>query len=346
MTEADPLLQLVCAVLVLLLPVGVLLLRRPVTRGAAAAGAGVALVAAGGVAAWGGMLGLAPDAPARILDAALAVGVALTVAVLLIERLGVARGVVIAVLWGTVVLAPLLLLAVGVIPAALERVIGAVDFAGVLATHGSAAALLAVAALAGGGGGRSEAGGVPGDPLGRGRATVGAVLITVAVGAWMLGVERVLSEASGRILLNAVIGCALGGIAWVLMALVIGRERPPGGVALGVVLGWGAIGAGVPALSPMALAAAALLGTAAGAAFMLRRRETSSPARRGSFGVLLSVAVGGILTALLADGFGLAATGSVAGVGAQLAALVIVVAATLIVMLPVILIVRVAMRPR
>lgn len=348
MTVSDPLLQAVCAVLVLALPLAVLLLWPPRDRADAAALAIVGLGAAGAIAMWAGVLGLSPDAAARSLDAAIAAGVAVALGVIGVRRLGPAVGAIVTLLWAGGVLAPVLLVTVGVVPALVQRVLGAVDFAGVLATHvAGAAAVVAVQLVAGRGPAAGAVGGAA-EVLTRRRSIMAAVLLTLAVCAWMLGVERVLTAASGRILLNAMVGCVLGGLAWWLVAIVIGRERPAWGVPFGAALGWGAVGSGAAFLSPMALAATALLGTAAGAAVVLRRREGGLTgtvlAGRAATSVLVAVAVGGTVTALLADGFGLAATGSIAGVGAQLAAIVLVAALTVLLMMPIIAIARRARR--
>lgn len=323
MTSSDAMLQLACAVLVLGMPIGIALVAAPIRAARLPLLAGSA-AAALGVSVWAAALGLDPDLPARVLDAALLGGVAFVLGRAAAARLGGLGAGLFAGLTGATLLAPLLLLLVGIVPGVLQAILGTVDFAGVLATHVAvAAALLIGQALAA----RPPDLG-PGASVGPSPARTGLAvgLVAIAATGWMLGAERLITEASGRIALNAGAGAVLGAGVWLLIAVLAGRGRPAGGAVLGALLGWGAVGAGAPYLSPMAVAAAVVLGVSAGAAIVLRRRAGASASARSAVAMIVAVAVGGIVTALLADGFGLAATGSIAGVVAHLGAVIVTIA--------------------
>lgn len=323
MTSSVAMLQLACAVLVLGLPLGIAVVAPPV-RSARFPVLASSAAAALAVPAWAALLGLAPDLPARLLDAALLGGVAFVLARAAAARIGGLGAGLFAGLTGAALLAPLLLLLVGIVPGVLQAILGTVDFAGVLATHvAGAVALLVMHVLAARSSDR-----VPGAPGGSSpaRTALAVGLVAIAATGWMLGAERLITEASGRIAVNAGAGALLGAGVWLLIAVLAGRERPAGGAVLGALLGWGAVGAGAPYLSPMAVAAAVVLGVSAGAAIVLRRRAGASASRRSAVAMIVAVAVGGIVTALLADGFGLAATGSIAGVVAHLGAVIVTTA--------------------
>lgn len=323
MTSSDAVLQLACTVLVLGLPIGIAVVATPMRAARLPLLAGSA-AAALGVPVWAAALGLEPNLPARVLDAALLAGIAFVLARAAAARIGDFGAGLFAGLTGAGLLAPLLLLLVGIVPGVLQAILGSVDFAGVLATHvAGAVALLVMHALAsrfpdrvpGASGGPSPA-----------RTALAVALVAIAATGWMLGAERLITEASGRIALNSGAGALLGAGVWLLIAVLVGRERPAGGAVLGALLGWGAVGAGAPYLSPIAIAAAVVLGVSAGAAIVLRRRTGASASARSAVAMIVAVAVGGVVTALLADGFGLAATGSIAGVVAQLGAVIVTTA--------------------
>lgn len=319
MGASDPVLQVVCAVVVLAVPAALLVLI-PSPHGRRT----VAVMAAGLL---GATVSLAVDAvvPApvdgagSVLDAALAAAIAASVAVLAALRLGSLGGAVFAAVWSILVFQPVVAALVGSVPSLVQTVFGAVDYAGVLATHVAAAASLIVLSL------------LPVPPrdsvprpaaASLGRAIIALVLLTVGAAAWMVGVERVVNAATGRILGNAIVGVLLGALVWALIERIAGRPFSPRGLVAGGVLGWGAIGAGVAFLSPMALAASAVIGVAGGAAVVVRARAGADLGRRGAIAVVVSVAIGGIVLALLADGFGMAATGSTTLVAGQLGAVI------------------------
>lgn len=317
MTSSDAVLQLACAVLVLGLPLGVAVVAPPPRVALLPLVAG-SVVAALAVPAWAVVLGLSPDPAARLLDTALLGGVAFVLGRAAAARIGGVGAGVLAALTGAVLLAPLLLALVGIVPGVLQQAIGAVDFAGVLATHVAVAVTVGVMqALTGRPPG--PIGADPGSPA-PARTALAVVLVAIAATGWMLGAERLVTDASGRTALNAGSGALLGAAVWLIIAVLAGRERPAGGAVLGALLGWGAVGAGAPYLSPMAVAAAVALGVSAGAAIVLRRRPGASASGRTAVAMIVAVTIGGVMTALLADGFGLAATGSIAGVIAHIGA--------------------------
>lgn len=316
MGASDPLLQALSALLVLVVPAALLLVHPPSNArrilAVTLAGLGAGAAALGG----GVMRGGAVDVGAIVLDAALAAAITGAVAVLAATRLGALGGGVFAAAWGVIVLPPVFAAVVGTVPSLVQTVFGAVDYAGVLATHVAPAASLIALSL------------LPGRPretkppplIGTPRAIVATVLLTVGATAWMVGVERVVNAATGRTLGNAIVGILIGALVWVLVARIAGRPGGPRGLVAGAVLGWAAIGAGVAFLSPVGLVTAAVIGTASGAAVVVRAPAAADPVRRGAIGAIVAASVGGIVLALLADGFGLAATGAVAPVVGQLGA--------------------------
>ena len=317
MGSSDAVLQLVCAALVLGVPVGLLVVFPPTHRHRWATVAGSGVVGAAASLVVDALLSAPVDAAGSVLDAAVAGAIGASVAVLASLRLGCLGGAVFASAWSILVFPAVFAAVVGSVPSLVQTVFGAVDYAGVLATHVAAAAsLIVLSALP-----------VPPRealtwprPATLGRSVIAVALVTIGASAWMVGVERVVNAATGRIVANAVIGLVLGAIVWALIERIAGRPFTPAGLVAGVVLGWGAVGLGVAFLSPMALGASVVIGVAGGAAVVVRARDGADPVRRGALAVVVSVAIGGIVLALLADGFGMAATGSTALVVGQLGA--------------------------
>ena len=324
---SDPALQLAAALLVLAAPVGVLL----GTGRAERARVLVALVAgaAGAVASIAGdaLAGPITDLPARILDAAIAAAVTAIVATLAARRLGSVGGVVLAGSWSALLYQPVVGAVVGEFPPLVQSLIGAVDFAGVLATHVAAGAALLVVHL------------LPAPrrvvsfafvarSVGWPRAAVAAALVIVGGTAWLVGVERVVDEATGRIVANALIGIAVAALTWSLIEKIGWNRLTPAVLVAGAWGGWAAVGIGAPFLAPPALGAAAVLGGAVGSALSGAgaRDDGSAPRRSWTLGVIGATATGGVIVALLADGFGLAATGTLVLAAAQLGAVLAVTA--------------------
>lgn len=318
MGASDPVLQAVCAVHMLAVPAAILILL-PAPHGRRVAAAALSGVIASAASLVATALRDAPvDGGTAVLDAAAAAAITAVVATLAATRLGALGGAVFGAAWGVLVLPPVFSSVIGSIPSLVQIVFGAVDYAGVLATHvAPAASLIALSLLP-----------VPRHlpPLAprAGRAIAATMLLTIGASAWMLGVERVINAATGRTLGNAVVGVLLGTLVWVIVARIAGRPAAPLGLMAGAVLGWAAIGSGVAFLSPVGLAAAAAIGTAGGAAVVVRAPLAADAMRRGAIGVIVASAIGGVVLALLADGFGLAATGAVAPVVGQLGAVLAV----------------------
>ncbi len=321
MVTSDPVVQLLAAALVLTIPVGV-----AVTMRATWARVGVGVMAVASVTAMISfavnlLLFATPDVPAAILDAALASAVAASLAMVAAERSGVVGGATFAVVWSLVVYQPVFVASVGSLPSLLTTIFGAVDVGAVHATHvavaGSLISLTLVVRS------RRPRPAWPREGNLR-RSIAGLALVTVGATAWMLGAERVVSEASGRILVNSLMGLARGALVWALVERIAGRSFTPSGLVLGAVMAWGAIGLGAAFLSPMALVASSVIAVAASAGIVVRASGTQRMERRASIAVIVAVAVGGVVLALLADGFGLAATGSIGGVVAQLGAVLVV----------------------
>ncbi len=312
---SDPLLQLLSAALVLTIPLGIGLVR-PVARGdrLAATAAGVIGGAAPllSAAAGGGLA----DPAARLLDSVLAASITAVVALLAMARLGRLGGAVFAAGYGALIGPAALAAVLGEYPSIVSTVFGAVDYAGVVATHvAPAAALLVVALLPA----RSTA---PDRPHASARrSALGAAFVTLGALGWLVGIERVIDEATGRILANGTVGILLAAAAWVVMERIRWARFTPEGLVGGVVAGWAAIGLGAPFLAPVALVATAVLGgLAAGAARGDHRRSGAGVGPGASLAVIAAALVGGVVTSLLADGFGLAATGTLVLTAGQIGA--------------------------
>lgn len=350
MAPSDPLLQALCAALVVVLVPSAVVIVRPTSRALLVAAIGAAALAAVAVLALDAQLGFRDDHPAALLDAAAAAAVTFCVTVFSAHRRGSPHPSVSAplaglqaALWGAAVIGPVLVATVGTVPALVQRSLGAVDAGGALATHvAPAAALFVLAALPPPSQSlrtRSQATAnldavtpearhetAPGPSLAR--AAVAIVLMMIAASAWLVGVERVVSEATGRLMANAAVGILFGVVCWLVIARIVGRGRPPAGPALGAVLGWAAVGAGAGFLGPLALVAAAVLGAGVGTAVALRVSTGADPVRRAAAAVIVSTAIGGLIATILADGFGLAASGATLGLLTQVLAVVIVAVAS------------------
>lgn len=255
----DPVLQLIGAVLVLLVPVGVRLAwPRTPRRSILLMGVAGALAAlASGVT----MAATTPttDAPALVLRAALALAVTSVMSLLATQRLGIVAGGIVAVVWALVVFLPIASAVLDGVPSLAQLVLGAVDYGGVLATHIAVASATLVLTLLPVRHGQPEVtnGEVSWQP-----ALAGAGLVIAGASAWLLGAEGVITDASGRTLANAVVGMLLACLTWVAVEKIALDRVSPRGVIAGAVVGWGALGAGVPYLSPVALAATAIIATA------------------------------------------------------------------------------------
>lgn len=317
MGATDPVLQLVASLLVLAIPAALLTAFRASGSRRIAAVASAGIVGSAASLVVDALLSTPVDGPGRILDAAFAGAIAASIAVLAALRLGTLGGAVFGAAWSVIVFQPVFAALVGSVPSLVQTVFGAVDYAGVLVTHVAAAAsFMVLHALPVP---PRESVAVPTATSLRG-AVAATALLTLGASSWMVGVERVINEATGRILGNAVVGLLVGAVIWTIIERIAGRPFTPGGLVAGAVLGWGAIGLGVAFLSPMALGASAVIGVAGGAAVVVRARDGSDLGRRGAIAVIVAVAIGGIVLALLADGFGMAATGSTALVVGQLGA--------------------------
>lgn len=326
MIMSDPLLQLVCATLVLLVPCGIVLVapRSPLRLRAAIAAAVIASTASVVI----DVVSSSVDLAAVVFDAAGAAAFAASVAILATPQHGARAAGVIASLWAVLVYQPVFGAVVSAVPSTVQLVFGAVDFAAVLATHVSAATVLAVLSWRTG---RAEQAARAQESIPIPRGVLAVALLVAGGTAWMLGLERVLSESSGRIVLNSVGGLALGVVVWLLVAQIAGRRSRPDGMVVGLVMAWGALGTGVAFLSPAALIASVVLGVASGAAVVVRARERANRARRFAIGTVIAVVAGGTVLAILADGFGMAATGSVALIAGQLGAVIGVIVYSIVI---------------
>ncbi len=320
MIVSDPLLQFTCAGLVLLVPLGLAIMvgaRRLLA--AAALGAGAVSAVTSLLARL--IISSPSDLAASVLDAAAAGAFAVSFALLLAQRYGARTSAVVASLWSVLIYQPVFWVTVITVPPITQTVFGAVDFAAVFATHVSAAAAAAVFAWRPA---RGDARSLLNTGASWPRASIAAALLTVGASAWMLGLERVASDSSGRIALNSVAGLLLGAGVWLIVSQIAARWSGPRGLVAGVIAGWASVGAGVAFLSPAALVASVVLGTAAATAVVVRAGERSNPTLRTAVGTVVAVVVGGTVLAILADGFGMSATGSVALVAGQLGAVIAV----------------------
>jgi ammonia channel protein AmtB len=319
---SEPLLQLVCAALVLLIPVGIHLAlpRSPRHRIVAVVAVGVlAAVVSIGVDV---VTTSRADASALVLDASMAGGLASVMTLLAAQRLNTLGGATFALAWSVLVYQPVAAAVLDGVPSFTQVVLGAVDYGGVLASHvAAAAALLVLAVLPA----RGVSDLVTDTRASWPRAVLGAGLLVIGASAWLLAVERVLTEASGRTLANALTGMTLGALVWVLVEKIAIDRLTPSGLVGGVVVGWATLGAGAPYLSPIALGATVIIGTAAavGAAARVLGRGTK-PMLAGSIAILVGAFVGAVVTSLLADRFGLSETGTLTLSIGQIVAVIVV----------------------
>lgn len=327
MVTSDPVLQVLAAVLVLAIPLGCAIVARATWS---TCGVGIVVVASTSATvslALSVTLLRLPDLPAAMLDAAIASAVAASLVIVASAPLGVVGGAIFAMLWSLAVFQPVFIATFGATPSLVQTAFGAVDVAAVHATHVAAAGSLIALTLVS----RSRRHhAAPFREASLRRALVGLAFVIVGATAWMLGAERVVSDASGRIVVNALVGLVLGALVWALVERIAGRSFTPHGLLLGVVMAWGAMGLGSAFLSPMALAATTVIAVAASAGIVVRASEAHTRLWRTHLAVVVAVAVGGVILALLADGFGLAATGSIGGVTAQLSAALVVAAAAFV----------------
>lgn len=317
-------LAVLSAVGVLAVPIGVgMLLGR--------AGTTVSVVIAGcigGIAPVARVVALAdPSALApRILEVSMSGALTATMAIVLARRFARATAVAVAAVWSVFVLQPALHATLAGRPSLLETAIGAVDYSATLATHVAPAAFLVALSVVV----RPAATPAPvaTETMTRSRAAIAALAVGLGGFSWMLGIEGHLSEASGRIALNAIAALAIAALVWVGTARVANRPAMRGGTTAGVILGWASVGMGQAFLSPVALVSSVVIGVAASTAIAVRGDRAL---RRAPLAVIVAVAIGGVLLALLADGFGMSATGSTALVAAQLGAIGLVAAWSIVV---------------
>lgn len=327
---SDPILQLVCAALVLLVPVGVQQGLRPSSVPRILALAAVGLAAAVASLTADAVTGFGSDLAVSALDACFAGAVATTVALVVAQRLGTAGGVAFGLSWSILVYQPVAAAVLDGVPSLVQVAFGAIDYGGVLASHVAAgSALLALSLLPVA---RRPVRAHPAETVAHGResvswgrAVVGASLVIVGGSAWLLGVERVLTVSSGRTLANALAGMALGALIWIVVEKIAVDRAAPEGLIAGALLGWAAIGAGAPYLSPFALVAAVAGATAAAVGAVAKARARGAGVLRwGSASILLAVAVGSVVMTLLADRFGLAEMATITFTIEQLTATVVV----------------------
>lgn len=316
MGASDVGLQVVASVLVFLIPLSLALVVPSAPR-ARRWSLSAALVGAIGSLAVDVLTASEADAPARLLDASFAAALAASVALLAATRLGGVGGAVFASAWSLIVFQPVAAAVIGTVPALTEIVFGTIDLAGVLVTHVAlAGSLLTLSMLP-----------VPAQPpfpshrVGWARAALSCVLLIAGATAWMLGVDRVIDDGSGRILINAVVGMMLGAASWSAIEKISHGTVRPLGLVGGAASAWAAIGMASAFLAPVALVASAVLGAAVGATAATRgRSERAGPTRGVSLATWSAALIGGILLGLLADGIALSSTGSLALVVAQLIA--------------------------
>lgn len=327
---SDPVLQLACAALVLLTPVGVQQGLQPSRVPRILAFVAVGLIAAVASLVADAVTPLGADLAASVLDACFAGAIASTVALVAAQRLGTGGGVAFGLTWSILVYQPVAAAVLDGVPSLVQVAFGALDYGGVLASHVAAgSALLALSLLPVA---RLRERAQPGDSVARaaegvswGRGVVGASLVVVGGSAWLLGVERIVTVSSGRTLANALAGMALGALIWIVVEKIAVDRVSPEGLIAGALLGWAAIGAGAPYLSPFALIAAVVGATAAGVGAVAKARARGAGVLRwGSVSILVAVTVGSIVMTLLADRFGLAEMATITFTVEQLTATVAV----------------------
>lgn len=223
---------------------------------------------------------------------------------------------VLAAIVPALLLGPLASLQVAAVPPALELTVGTLDIGGTIARAGGPAAVVLGLLIVV----RGRADGAAVARVGRGRAGGAAVLAALAIVAGSLSTEGAAQEATGSILVHLAIGAVIGAVSWMLVVRIAGRLIVALDPAVGALAGAGAVALGAALLSPVTATAVAAITGFTGGAF----RGSRQPLRGAAAGVLGALAAGGIVLGLLADGVGLAATGSLTQAGAQLVGVVVV----------------------
>lgn len=274
--------------------------------------AAVVAVLAGAIAtlALAGTLDVARTASA----AAAASGGGVAIALLLPHRVGAVARSVCAGLGAALVIAPVAVVQMVAVPPLLESSLGAVDLAGAVPRLAAPAGVVVGALLV-----RPEREAAVARTA-VGRIIAACVLGVASVAASVVAAEGRVDDATASILGAVVVGAVVGAAGWMLVVRIAGRAAHPADAVAGSVVGSAAVALAAVALVPVAVVAVGAAAGVVGGALRGARR----PVRGTAVGVLAGLSAGGVVMALLAEGIGFAATGSLGQAGAQVAAVALV----------------------
>lgn len=306
-----------------LLVASILVVAPPARRARRATGIAAAVAAVAGtlaVLALAGTLDVTRTASA----AAVAAAGGATIALLLVRGVGIVARSVTAALGAALVVAPVAVVQLVAVPPLLETTLGAVDLGGALPRLAAPASVLLGVLLVL----RDRAECPPDGPrLPLTRTLAACALGASSVLAAVVAAEGRLDEATLSILFSAVIGAVAGPLGWMLVVRIAGRPAHPADPVAGAAVGAAAVALAAVALVPVAVGAAGVAAGVVGGAV----RGAWRPLRGVALGILAGLSAGGVVVALLAEGIGFAATGSLGQAVAQVMAVAVIAISGLIV---------------
>lgn len=257
------------------------------------------------------------DATRTASAAAVAAAGGAAIALLLVRGVGVVARSVTAALGAALVVAPVAVVQLVAVPPLLETTLGAVDLGGALPRLAAPAGVLLGVLLV-----LRESAECPphGPRLPMTRTLASCTLGASSVLAAVVAAEGRLDEVTVSILVFVVIGAVAGPVGWMLVVRIAGRPAHPADPVAGAVVGAAAVALAAVALVPVAVAAAGLAAGVVGGAVRGARR----PLRGVALGILAGLSAGGVVVALLAEGIGFAATGSLGQAVAQVGAVLVI----------------------
>ncbi|MGY6498323.1 MAG: hypothetical protein ACXIUP_08855 [Microcella sp.] len=324
MTELAPA-QLTTAaaalVAALALSAAVALLALPDRRTARSVGVAATVAALAGIIVVVALAGTL-DAARTVSAAAAAFGGAVVIAACIPRAVGTFARSVVAALGTALVVAPLAVVQLVAVPPLLETTLGAVDLGGAFPRLATPAAVVLGLLLA------MPSSLTGATPVHRRVLDIAPIALATlfgvaAVGASVVAAEGNLNDETTRILVFAAIGAVFGAVGWMLVVRIAGRTVHAADPVAGAVVGAAAVALAAIALVPVAVVAAGAAAGLVGGAM----RGARHPVRGLAAGVLAGLAAGGVVVALLAEGIGFAATGSLGQAAAQVGAVFVITVA-------------------
>ncbi|RZT64226.1 hypothetical protein EV140_0468 [Microcella alkaliphila] len=300
----------------LFLIAAVLFVRAPSGRDARSIGVSAAVAVAVAMIAVLALAGTV-DVARTVSASAAATGGGAVIALLLRRRVGVVARSVVAALGAALVVAPIAVVHIVAVPPLLETTLGAVDLGGAFPRLAAPAAVMVGILLVI----RKN----PESTANHERVPIGRILAAcvsgaLSVAASVVAAEGRLDEATASILVFAAVGAVTGAVGWMLVVRIAGRPAHAADPVAGTIVGAAAVSLAAVALVPVAVVAVGAAAGVVGGAMRSERR----PLRGVVFGLLAGLAAGGVVTALLAEGIGFAATGSLGQAAAQGGAVLVI----------------------